>query len=201
MTRLNFLQLRLIGVALLLGGSCFAQEPTVYRVEVIVLEHTSPFAAGELFDFEDKTFTDAAALPGGNAFSDDTARAEPAPIEVEPLIGSFERLAADEFSLTQSVQRLTNASRFRVLGHFGWSQEALEPSDALAFAVSSADTDGRVNGTIMLSRSRFLRLDADLTYANGDVTVNLNQSRRRVQTGKQHYLDHPYFGLIIQVSR
>lgn len=201
MIRLDPLRPVVAAAALVLAAASLAQEPTIYRVEVIVLEHTSPFAAGEIFDFHENTFTDAAAAPADNRFSDDAAPVSENRPEIARPVGRFERLAADEFELAQTVERLTNASRFRVLGHLGWTQEALEPADALAFAVSSANTDGRVKGTITLSRSRFLRLDADLTFSNGDVTVDLNQSRRRVQTGRLHYLDHPYFGVLIQVSR
>ncbi len=172
----------------------FAQEEddsADYHVEVIVVAHTEPFAAGESFDLTDNLFSDASA-----GLSDDEEPADPG-----PRIGSFERLAAEDFELGETARRLGNASRFRVLGHFGWKQDADETSDAQAKGVISGDTDGRVNGSILLSRSRFLRLDVDLNFADGSQTLTLQQTRRRVQLGKPHYIDHPYFGLIVQVSR
>jgi len=164
-----------------------AAEP-MYHVEVILLAHNEPFAAGERFDLDDTIFTDS-------TFTDlnDTLETPPAPL---PL-GNFELLGAEELQLEQTVRRLTNATRFRVLGHLGWRQSVRDTAEQPAKGVSG----GRVNGRITLSRSRFLRLDADLSFAVDGDTVELNQTRRRVRFNTPHYLDHPYFGVIIQVSR
>ncbi|MFK8015118.1 MAG: CsiV family protein [Gammaproteobacteria bacterium] len=173
-----------------------AQSPNLYRVEVVVVAHNSPFAAGERFDLSDNLFGDATM--GMLANTDDDMAVEPEPVQA---LGTFEPLGVQDFGLTETVARLGNASRFRVLGHFGWIQDAPDTAEALAKPVVAADTGGTVNGTILLSRSRFLRLDLDLTFADGDQTVELQQSRRRVQTNKPHYLDHPYFGVIVLVTR
>ena len=159
-----------------------------YHIEVIVLAHKQPFAAGESFRLNERVFGDASAM------QDDDAK-------LGPRIGTFERLAAEDFELDEAAHRLGNASRFRVLGHFGWKQDATETSEAQAKGVSSGDTDGRVNGSILLSRSRNLRLDLDLKFADGSQTMTLRRTRRRVETGKPHYIDHPYFGLIVLVTR
>lgn len=193
MTRLAPHRLRAALLLLLWSAAAIAQDEDTtpdYHVEVIVVAHNEPFAAGESFMLNDRVFGDASALPD----SDDDA-------QLPPRIGTFERLAAEDFELGETARRLGNASRFRVLGHFGWKQDAAETADAQAKGVSSGDTDGRVNGNILLSRSRYLRLDLDLKFADGGETVTLRQTRRRVQTGKPHYIDHPYFGVIVQVTR
>lgn len=178
---------------LLCATTAQAQENTpepMYQVEVILLAHNEPFAAGEKFGLDDRIYTDT-------TFADADALIAPEPL---PL-GNFELVGADEFALTETAKRLSNATRFRVLGHLAWRQSVTETAEQAAKGVSGNDSDGRVNGRITLSRSRFLRLDVDLSFAVDGQKVQLKQTRRRVRFNKPHYLDHPYFGAIIQVSR
>lgn len=181
--------------AIALAPVCFAQDDAsepVYQVEVILLAHNEPFAAGERFDLDDSVFTDSTFTDVGKS-----AVAPPAPL---PL-GSFELVGVDDLKLGETARRLTNATRFRVLGHLGWLQTVRETAEQPAKGVAGSDSDGRINGRITLSRSRFLRLDVDLAFAVDGKTVEMQQTRRRVRFNTPHYLDHPYFGAIIQVSR
>ncbi|MFK7886003.1 MAG: CsiV family protein [Gammaproteobacteria bacterium] len=181
--------------ALVCAPLAFAQDTDdepMYHVEVILLAHNEPFAAGERFNLDDSLFTDSTFTD-----MDDTLAAPPEPL---PL-GNFELLGADELQLGETARRLTNATRFRVLGHLGWRQSVQDTAEQPAKGVAGSDSDGRVSGRITLSRSRFLRLDANLSFDVDGQMVELNQTRRRVRFNKLHYLDHPYFGVIIQVSR
>ena len=180
---------------LMMATAAYAQESAdepMYQGEVILLAHNEPFAAGEKFNVDDRIYTDT-------TFADPDALMEPEP---EPLpLGNFELVGAGEFALTETARRLANATRFRVLGHMAWRQGVTETAEQPAKGISGSDSDGRINGRITLSRSRFLRIDADLAFDVDGQTVQLKQTRRRVRFNKPHYLDHPYFGAIIQVSR
>ena len=81
--------------------------------------------------------------------------------------------------------------------HVAWRQDALPTDEAPAQRIAL----GGIRGQVLLSRSRFLRLDIDLGFSVDGQPVRLAQTRRRVQLGKPHYIDHPYIGAIIQVSR
>ena len=173
-----------------------AEETATYQVDLIVFRHSDPFTAGETFDLTETsplvpTFTD---LSLDDEREDASSEPQPAPIR---RIEDYEALETDALALTETARRLANAQRFDVLDHLGWQQPALPMDEAAAQRISV----GGVRGTVQLSRSRFLRLDVDLNFNVDGVPVALKQTRRRVQTGKPHYIDHPHIGAIIQVSR
>ncbi|WP_162925739.1 peptidoglycan binding protein CsiV [Isoalcanivorax indicus] len=69
--------------------------------------------------------------------------------------------------------------------------------------------DGRpqyeLQGTLLLSVSRFLHVDPNLWLARDDRSgqryyVDMRQSRR-MRSGELHYIDHPLFGMVIKVTR
>ena len=58
-----------------------------------------------------------------------------------------------------------------------------------------------LDGTVSLSRSRFLHLAADLVYVDPatGIPMQLKESRR-MRSNELHYLDHPRFGVLVQVT-
>lgn len=58
-----------------------------------------------------------------------------------------------------------------------------------------------LDGTVSLTRARFLHLAADLIYVDPatGIPVQLRESRR-MRSNELHYLDHPRFGVLVQVS-
>lgn len=58
-----------------------------------------------------------------------------------------------------------------------------------------------LDGTVSLSRARFLHLAADLIYVDPatGIPVQLKESRR-MRSNELHYLDHPRFGVLVQVT-
>lgn len=168
-----------------------AQDTPEYLVEVIVFRHTDAFDAGELW------------TPPVPVFSPPPVAEQDSPAQSPPprRIGRFERLAAEEYALGEVAQKIAASSRLSILAHTGWRQRALPIEEAEAKSVSGRDNVARVNGSVLLFRSRFLRLDFDLTLQHDGGSYPLRQERRRVQTGVPHYIDHPHFGIIALVSR
>lgn len=196
----------LIALALLPYCAAHAQDdaPRPYQVEIIVFEHTEPFAAGEKFGLPESVSLRGSFTtpdPDTASFGDDSTPEVNEEDDIAPIeprrIESFPEVLVDDLALAETARRLGNATRFRVLGHEGWVQPALSTDEAAAQRVNV----GRVRGTILLSRSRYLRLDLDLSFSVDGQPVQLKQTRRRVQTGRPHYIDHPYLGLIVQVIR
>lgn len=180
---------------------CPAAQDTdapAYQVDVIMFRHAEPFPAGEVFDLSRKsafvpTFTDRLTVEGED---DEDTEVEDTP-PVQRRFAEYPALPEDGLALSETARRLGNATRFDVLTHEGWLQDALPTAEAPYQRVSA----GGVRGTVLLSRSRFLRLDVELNFTVDGQPVTLSQTRRRVQLGKPHYIDHPYVGAIIQVSR
>lgn len=58
-----------------------------------------------------------------------------------------------------------------------------------------------LDGTVSLSRSRFLHLAADLIYVDPDTGIPMQlKESRRMRSNELHYLDHPRFGVLVQVT-
>jgi hypothetical protein len=90
------------------------------------------------------------------------------------------------------------------------------PSAAAPAADSSAGqvTIPEINGTLLLSRARYLHVWADLVFTEpldrvpgADPSTPPTtlahfrmQQHRRMRSGELHYLDHPLFGLLVQVT-
>lgn len=65
------------------------------------------------------------------------------------------------------------------------------------------DTAGQplLDGTLTLTRSRYLHMAVDLIYIdpNTGIPMQLKESRR-MRSGELHYLDQPRFGVLVQVT-
>ncbi len=187
------------GVLLSLPGA-YGQdtEAPAYQVDLVLFRHAEPFTAGEVFELSRvspliPTFSDV--MPEGEPDEDPEAAAQE-PEAPRRLIDHPE-VPENELLLRETAQGINNATRFELVGHVAWRQDALPTDEAPAQRIAL----GGIRGQVLLSRSRFLRLDIDLGFSVDGQPVRLAQTRRRVQLGKPHYIDHPYIGAIIQVSR
>ncbi len=184
-----------------------------YKVELIAFERLDgPSAGGEVWptDPEQPDWHNAVALQPNTS-------GEPIP---------FERLARKDDELGPHLWSLSRArSGVRPLIHRAWVQPigpARAASAVYLRSSGSVDTDeaagagrdigatARMEGTITLSRSRFLHAHVDLLLrrpgaskengAAGMQTYRL-QADRRMRVGELHYIDHPAMGLLIKVTR
>jgi hypothetical protein len=144
-------------------------------------------------------------------------------------MAGFQSLSPDRLQLGAVYDALARSRNYRPLIHTGWRQPGLPEGRGRPVAVgtgggmSSASgapgaSANTVEGTLELAQSRFLHLQADLIHYRevpmelfadaGSRTERLARSpiqgfrlreRRRMAAGEVHYLDHPLFGVIVQV--
>ncbi|MFA7593929.1 MAG: CsiV family protein [Thiohalobacteraceae bacterium] len=98
---------------------------------------------------------------------------------------------------------MRRSSGYRPLLHWRWRQPGWERGQALPIHILAAAADGQplLDGTISLALSRYLHLNADLIYADPSVgTPVALREVRRMRSGELHYLDHPRFGVLVQVD-
>ena len=107
----------------------------------------------------------------------------------------------------RNLQAIADAMRrsrgYRPLLHWRWRQPGWERGQALPIRVLASAPDGRpvLDGTLTLARSRYLHLSADLVYADPNVGVPVAlRELRRMRSGELHYLDHPRFGVLVQIN-
>jgi len=153
-----------------------------YRVEVIIFRGPPP-AGSE----------DFSAPAEGRGFDDSRDNDSQPPTLVRLL-------DASELQMTSLANQLRRSSGWQVLAHSGWVQTATPwPRHAgLPLEQVGINVPG-LRGTVYLERGDYLHFGAFLQLGENPV-LELSELRR-VRFNEKHYLDHPGFGVIVQVSQ
>ncbi|MCC7412253.1 MAG: hypothetical protein IT495_11570 [Gammaproteobacteria bacterium] len=197
-----------------------------YHVEVIVFATIEPIAVGGERWPLDPGIPDAArslnlieALP---AFEDEPEGYAPAAGETDALVNpvAFLRLPPEQERLGAVADRLGRSRNYHVLAHLAWRQPGggaggravrigsapatqdytgAAPAGGGERSTAAAPGDALIEGTVRLRVGGTLHIDTDLLYKGVDPPVRLTESRV-VKLGELHYLDHPLFGVIVQVT-
>lgn len=209
-------------------------------------------ASGEFLFADRSRFSQDPMLRPAN---DATDTAGNAPVKSQPVTAAqlkqlftrdlpqaFRMLPAGELNLASIARSINRSSRYRLLTHLAWRQPLQEEEfPVLVQAGERYDDTFELDGTLTISRSRFLHVNTDLWFTEfaprydrprfdepGEEPVNLGREvlrqypqlaawqeqrdthlpihthsmtqSRRMRGGTLHYLDHPFFGLVIQVS-
>lgn len=156
-------------------------ERNTYRVEVIIFRTAQPPAGSE----------DLSAPAEGRGFNGRIDTTNP------PRV--MRLLEPTELQMTALADKLRGNAGYQVLAHAGWLQTAtLWPRHSGLsldqFGINVAD----LHGTLYLERGDLLHFGAQLQL--GASPVYSLSELRRVRFNERHYLDHPAFGVIVQVS-
>jgi len=100
--------------------------------------------------------------------------------------------------------RDTLTRRFRVLAAGAWQQRAEPPRSATSMLVQLGPerANGRheIEGTLRLTARPYPQFEVLLTRSLPSGALALMQENRRLGDGELHYLDHPAFGLLVQID-
>jgi hypothetical protein len=158
---------------------------------------------------------DLAADEANTEFSDTENSESLEPIEMMPETVIFTPLTDKSATLDPIYARLLKLDAYEPLTQLGWSQQALNRNDALAYEVPAAVTDTTgISGAVTLYKERYLHLKLELNLSQGLVetsedgsraytqsnTVTLKESRR-IRGTNAHYFDHPKFGVIASIRK
>lgn len=109
-----------------------AAQSTQYNVEIIVFEHLQADGSGSERWRPEVTVPEIA---DATAFEADGPRAER--LQAPPQ--GFERLSSEQAQLDDTVERLNESERYRVLRHTIWRQPALEEDKAVALRFAAGE--------------------------------------------------------------
>ncbi len=133
----------------------------------------------------------------------------------------FELLESSRLKLRDVAARLRRSEAYQPLLHIAWRQPGYTRGRARTVHIhsrlpnpyQSAGDIGVIDGTLRLSRARYLHLDTDLLYFRSDpdraslgfsvpsqASVFRMREDRRMRSSELHYLDHPMFGLLVLVT-
>ncbi len=188
-------------------------QTTWYTIEVIVFQHLS----------NDGLYTEhwpadpgRPAIEGAITLTTDTG--DESGQTFNP--NAFQLLNSSEFQLREAAGRLKRSGGYRPLLHIAWRQPGYTRSGARKVHIhtglpnrfrASGELDVSlshvVEGTLRLSRARYLHLEADLLHHREipldtptDVTTFRLQDSRRMRSKEVHYIDHPLIGLLVLVT-
>jgi hypothetical protein len=156
-------------------------ERNNYRVEVIIFRTAQAPPGSE----------DLAAPAEGRGFNGRIETTNPPQV--------VRLLEPNELQMTALAGKMRANAGYQVLAHAGWLQTAtLWPRHAGLsldqFGINVPD----LHGTLFLERGDLLHFGAQLQLGTSPV-YSLSELRR-VRFNERHYLDHPAFGVIVQVS-
>ncbi|MGB0956127.1 MAG: CsiV family protein [Panacagrimonas sp.] len=192
---------KLIAVALLcclnLAPAAFAADS--YRVDVLVFRFLGP---------PDESGTQfSSGLPNSTIELTDNQGLQAAGIKILPQ---------EQFGLNPEWASLRASAQFRPLIKLAWIQKqppekngpSLRIKSGESFVVNTGEFSTQevyeIDGRVGLAKSRYLHLEADLTYtladAGGVRSWRLNE-RRRLRRDELHHLDSPKLGLLVRVNR
>ena len=155
---------------------------------------------------------------------------------------AFQQLAQNELFLGGLSRSLRRSSQYRFLKHMAWRQpirSSEAPTPILIQTGDHFDDHFMIDGTLSISRSRYLHVSTDLWFTeftpkygagplnNTPVTMDKEtrdsypevakweqlrdqqlplqsyplQQARRMRSATLHYIDHPLFGILIQIDR
>ena len=210
-------------------GAFAQQAERWYQIELIVFQYLEPIGVdGEEWpatvqlpdigravtlledvpEFGDEPEKPAAPAPDANT------NARPVPV-------AFRALPESELRLSGAANRMARARGVTVLRHVAWRQpsftgnpggappvylrdEAQVPAGPAADPAPASDPGAgvvrspRFEGTVRLRIGRYVYVDADLLFMHEGAPIRLFESRR-MRLGELHYLDHPLFGMLVQV--
>src|SRR5690606_8502902 len=132
--------------------------------------------------------------------------------------------STDGLSLTEMRERMAGNGNYRILFHQRWRQPVGQREQMLPVYVQGGRTlpgqppapqddapepvalpdQPELQGTLLLSESRFLHLEPNLWLALTDgegerYFASLNGTRR-LRAGELHYLDNPRIGVLVKIS-
>lgn len=217
----------LLGLCLCVSSNVtFADNSSQYKVEIIVFQNL----AQQRLELEKwpsypalPELKGAIELTPGDTKNDNKA--------------SFQLLPPSQMSLLNAEKRLGEDANIKVLLHYAWLQDIDAPENAKPIHLYSGPFNQRtesanrftelpydtaehwqLNGTITLSKSKYINLSTDLllniptadlprnnTQENSDVLnrqiANFTMVQtRKLRSNELHYLDNPMLGVLIKVT-
>ncbi|MEW8624179.1 MAG: CsiV family protein [Candidatus Thiodiazotropha sp.] len=134
---------------------------------------------------------------------------------------AYRALPAEEKSLTEAWGAMRRSRDYRPLYHIAWRQPVAHPDQAVPIYINLASKRKSafeeplpiLEGNIKFGVKRYLHLETDiLLRVEEDQTLNeaeydpgpqnyRMQEKRRMRSGKLHYLDHPVLGILAIANR
>lgn len=226
----------LIGLINCLPLVCQAIEaptaPQWYQVEVIIFDHITPKTVNAEY------WRSHTNLVTGH-HSIDLADYDP-----DTPDQAYQLLPQSQMTLMKEQKKIASHTDYHILAHYAWHQPItskewtqpiriyggedynhqsmkteLNETNYFSESLNHPNDNWQVNGTLTISKKRFISVNADiylnlpfvevspmlnnkpLLYPNSDGLVSFKLAEtRRMRTGELHYFDHPLLGMLVKIT-
>lgn len=113
------------------------------------------------------------------------------------LLNEMRPTTPDTLVLSEEAKRVKGSRNFRYIGHASWIQEGLSREDAGYVNLDSWLAGSGIQGTATVYLNRYLHLDVQLSK---EETNSQMSQKRRMRSKELHYIDHPKFGILAQIT-
>ena len=126
---------------------------------------------------------------------------------------AFRQLNKEKLGLARIGRSLRLSSRFDLLTHRAWLQPLTkQPRPVLLQTGEQFGDEFEIDGTLSFSRTRFLHVKSDLWFTQFttmssqlvDSYIPIHSHRlqhtRRMRSNELHFIDHPFFGILIEIT-
>ncbi|MCG7864847.1 MAG: peptidoglycan binding protein CsiV [Candidatus Thiodiazotropha taylori] len=182
-----------------------------YQFEVLVFRRIAPGAGS----------TEGWALDPGTPNQEQSVQLTSGALTEDGKPIAYRALPAEEKSLTEAWGAMRRSRDYRPLYHIAWRQPVAHPDLAIPISINLASKRQSafeeplpvLEGNLKFGIKRYLHLETDiLLRVDEDQTLNETeydpgpqiyrmQEKRRMRSGKLHYLDHPVLGVFAIANR
>ncbi len=168
------LQVFLVTVLFLLSCNGAQANERRFQIEVIVFQQSAPNT--ELF--------------------------EQIETELKP-VGTYAEVKSSTKSLQNIYNRLRRAGGYQPLSYQSWRVSV--KSNRISLPIDMTNEAANIQGWLKIQRGNLLHVLADIELGptatiEGDALFYRITEKRRVMLNDVHYLDHPFFGVVLKLS-
>jgi len=113
------------------------------------------------------------------------------------LLRSLSPADKESLVLSEEAKRVRGSRNFRFIAHAAWVQEGLSREEAGYVSLNDWLGSSGINGTATVYINRYLHLDVQLNKESNNALMN---QKRRMRSKELHYIDHPNFGILAQIT-
>jgi len=195
----------LIALCLLAPLAIHADDaPQNYDVELLIFRLIRPSATQENWAIE-SVVEHAPTVSAADGEETIATTPAPSPDTTTPSEPSFAPLATTQYKLNSVEETIRKSRSYLPVAHFGWTQPGMPIDHAPSYPLQNflpgfLPDNISITGQASLARGHYLHLLLDITYQAPDGQRYVIREQRRMRSNEKHYFDHPYFGVIVQIT-
>lgn len=127
--------------------------------------------------------------------------------DFDEQIESYMLLPREYLKLNKEENLIDKKSNYQVLFHYGWLQNENSSKKIHLSNSNQQQSQYKLSGTIQVKKGYYFTVDLNLDLQPPKIASTPNtpkhfilNTKRKLKRNELHYIDHPKFGLLIQIT-